>query len=172
MASRRVRTQGSTTPRLRRKNTRWTWLRTCLSTLAPYNDGEVRKLGIEVGCPVIYKPAFEQLQGTRVTGTAVDNRGACAALVGIAKRLHERRPACDVYLVGTVWEEFNLRGAMMAARTVKPDLAVMLDVTLAGDTHDLRSRFEDELGKGPLRAALQLSRPRNAQWYPAASADV
>ena len=42
------------------------------------NDGEVRKLGIEVGCPVIYKPAFEQLQGTRVTGTAVDNRGACA----------------------------------------------------------------------------------------------
>lgn len=113
------------------------------------NDGEVRKLGIEVGCPVIYKPAFEQLQGTRVTGTAVDNRGACAALVGIAKRLHERRPACDVYLVGTVWEEFNLRGAMMAARTVKPDLAVMLDVTLAGDTHDLCSRFEDELGKGP-----------------------
>jgi putative aminopeptidase FrvX len=54
-----------------------------------------------------------------------------------------------VYLVATVWEEFNLRGAMMAARTVKPDLAVMLDVTLAGDTHDLKSRFDDVLGGGP-----------------------
>ena len=113
------------------------------------NADEVRALGIEVGCPAIYKPAFENLLGTRVTGTAVDNRGACAALVAIAEQLHENRPACDVYLVGTVWEEFNLRGAMMAARTVKPDMAIMLDVTLAGDTHDLRSRFEDHLGEGP-----------------------
>ncbi|MCI6039210.1 MAG: M20/M25/M40 family metallo-hydrolase [Candidatus Limiplasma sp.] len=113
------------------------------------SDTEVRSLGIEVGCPVIYKPAFENLMGTRVTGTAVDNRGSCAALVGIAEHLSSHRPACDVYLVGTVWEEFNLRGAMMAARTVKPDLAIMLDVTLAGDTHDLKGRFEDKLGEGP-----------------------
>ena len=113
------------------------------------SEDEVRALGIEVGCPVIYKPAFEELLGTRVAGTAVDNRGACAALVAIAEKLHEAPAACDVYLVGTVWEEFNLRGAMMAARTVKPDMAIMLDVTLAGDTHDLRSRFEDCLGEGP-----------------------
>ena len=110
---------------------------------------DVRRLGIHVGCPVIYKPAFENLFGTRVTGTAVDNRGGCAALVSIAERLSENPPACDVFLVATVWEEFNLRGAMMAARTVKPDLAIMLDVTLAGDTRDLRSRFEDVLGVGP-----------------------
>lgn len=113
------------------------------------NDAQVRALGIEVGCPVIYKPAFEELQGSRVTGTAVDNRGACATLVAIAQALHTQRPVCDVYLVGTVWEEFNLRGAMMAARTVKPDLAIMLDVTLASDTHDLRNRFDDQLGNGP-----------------------
>lgn len=112
------------------------------------SDAEVRALGIEVGCPVIYRPAFEQLMGTRVTGTAVDNRGACAALISIAEQLHEKRPACDTYIVGTVWEEFNLRGAMMAARTVKPDMAIMLDVTLAGDTQDLRNKFEDALGKG------------------------
>ena len=105
------------------------------------NEDEVRALGIEVGCPVIYKPAFEELMGSRVTGTAVDNRGACASLVGIAELLHEQPADCDVYLVGTVWEEFNLRGAMMAARTVKPDMAIMLDVTLAGDTHDLRAKY-------------------------------
>ena len=110
---------------------------------------EVRRLGIHVGCPVIYKPAFENLFGARVAGTCVDNRGGCAALVSIAELLSANPPACDVFLVATVWEEFNLRGAMMAARTVKPDLAIMLDVTLAGDTGDLRSRFEDTLGGGP-----------------------
>ncbi len=110
---------------------------------------KVRELGIEVGCPVIYRPAFENLQGTLVTGTAVDNRGACAALIGIAESLSLSKPACDVYIVGTVWEEFNLRGAMMAARSVKPDLAIMLDVTLASDTHDLATRFENALGGGP-----------------------
>ncbi len=110
---------------------------------------EVHQLGIYVGCPVVYKPAFENLMGTRVTGTSVDNRGACAALVTIADLLSKDPPACDVYLVATVWEEFNLRGAMMAARTVKPDFAIMLDVTLASDTQDLKNRFEDVLGGGP-----------------------
>lgn len=114
---------------------------------------EVRALGIEVGCPAIYQPSFENLLGTRVSGTAVDDRGACAALVSIARQLQDNRPACDTYLVATVWEEFNLRGAMMAARTVKPDFAIMLDVTLAGDTHDLRGHYEDKLGQG---ACVQL----------------
>ncbi|NLV59008.1 MAG: M42 family metallopeptidase [Clostridiales bacterium] len=113
------------------------------------NAQEVHELGIYPGCPVIYQPQFELLRNHKVTGTSVDNRGACAALVAVAENLHANRPACDVYVVGTVWEEFNLRGAMMAARTVKPDLAIMLDVTLASDTHDLASRFEDALGAGP-----------------------
>lgn len=110
---------------------------------------EVHALGIYVGCPVVYKPAFQELLGTKVSGTAVDNRGACTALVEIARHLKEEGPNGDVYLVGTVWEEFNLRGAMMAARTVKPDIAISLDVTLAGDTKDLASKFEDKMGEGP-----------------------
>ena len=110
---------------------------------------QVHEMGIYVGCPVVYKPAFQELQGTRVTGTAVDNRGACACLVEIARQLKETPPLCDTYLVGTVWEEFNLRGAMMAARTVKPDLAISLDVMLDGSTKDLVTKFEDCMGKGP-----------------------
>lgn len=110
---------------------------------------EVHEMGIFTGCPAVYKPAFQALRGGRVTGTSVDNRGACACLVRIAELLKAERPACDVYLVGTVWEEFNLRGAMMAARTVKPKIAVSLDVSLAGDTRDLANRYEDIMGQGP-----------------------
>ncbi len=110
---------------------------------------QVHDKGIHIGCPVVYKPTFQNLCGERISGTAVDNRGACVALVEIARILKENPPACDVYLVGTVWEEFNLRGAMMAARTIKPDLAISLDVTLAGDTKDLSGKFDDIMGQGP-----------------------
>ncbi|MEG1191114.1 MAG: hypothetical protein RSD48_06710 [Oscillospiraceae bacterium] len=110
---------------------------------------ELYDMGIHIGCPVIYKPAFGELLGTKVTGTAIDNRGACVCLVGIAEALSKKRPSCDVYIVGTVWEEFNLRGAMLAARTVKPDLAISMDVVLSSDTHDLANKFDNVLGGGP-----------------------
>lgn len=110
---------------------------------------QVRLMGIEVGCPVIYKPTFEKLLGNKIYGTAVDDRGGCAGLVYTASLISKSKQKSDIYLVGTVWEEFNLRGAMMAARTVKPDIAICLDVVIAGDTPDLKSRYEIELGKGP-----------------------
>ena len=113
------------------------------------SDLQVREMGIEVGYPAIYQPSYERLQDTRICGTAVDNRGGCSCLVRIASLLGQNRPKSDVYLVGTVWEEFNLRGAMIAARTVKPDVALCLDVVLAGDTPDLKSRYETRLGAGP-----------------------
>jgi putative aminopeptidase FrvX len=109
----------------------------------------VHDKGIYTGCPAIYRPSFLNLADGRVSGTAVDNRGGCTCLVDIAEQLSRDRPPGDVYLVGTVWEEFNLRGAMLAARTVKPDIAISLDVTLAGDTRDLSDHFDNVLGKGP-----------------------
>lgn len=111
--------------------------------------GEVRAAGVDVGSPAVYAPSFERLQGTRVAGTAVDNRGGCACLGLLASMLSKNRPAADVWIVGTVWEEFNLRGAMMAARTVRPDIAFGLDVALSGDTPDLAGRFDVRLGGGP-----------------------
>jgi putative aminopeptidase FrvX len=113
------------------------------------SDEEAHGLGVFTGCPAVYKPSFTELAGSRVTGTAVDDRGGCACLADIASRLASARPKCDVYLVGTVWEEFNLRGAMLAARAIKPDVALSLDVALAGDTRDLNARFDDSLGRGP-----------------------
>ncbi len=109
----------------------------------------VRALGVDVGCPVTYLPAARDLAGDYVSGTAVDDRGGLVALVTAAERLKAKKPRGTVYLVGTVWEEFNLRGAMIAARTCKPDISISLDVVLAGDTRDLASRYDAACGKGP-----------------------
>ncbi|NLG36418.1 MAG: M42 family metallopeptidase [Clostridiales bacterium] len=113
------------------------------------SDSDVNRINIFAGCPAVYRPTFRELEGTRVAGTSVDDRGGCACLTDIAARLAAERPRCDVYIVGTVWEEFNLRGAMLAARAIRPDLALSLDVTLAGDTRDLAERFDVRLGEGP-----------------------
>ena len=121
--------------------------------LGAESDSEVRALGIEVGCPALYEPRVEKLCGTHVSATALDDRGGIAALVKIASLLRESRPRASVSLVGTVWEEFNLRGAMLAARSVKPDIALSLDVVLSADTPDLRNKFQIQLGGGP---AVQL----------------
>ncbi len=110
---------------------------------------EVRKLGIDIGCPAIYRPFAQDLQGEFVSGTAVDDRGGLVALLAAAGELKKNRPKAAVYLVGTVWEEFNLRGAMIAARTCKPDISISLDVVLTGDTRDLSGRYETVCGNGP-----------------------
>lgn len=110
---------------------------------------QVRALGIEIGCPVTYQPYFQTLQNNMVSGTAIDNRGGLTVLAVAGEYLKANKPKATVYLVGTVWEEFNLRGAMLAARTVKPDITISIDVALTGDTRDLARRYETRCGNGP-----------------------
>jgi putative aminopeptidase FrvX len=117
--------------------------------LGAHSRREVEAAGVHVGSPVCYRPSFTPLLSGLVSGTAVDNRGGCAALVGIANALANNRPRSTVHLVGTVWEEFNLRGAVFAARRLNPDLAICLDVALSGDTPDLSSRYAVGLSLGP-----------------------
>jgi putative aminopeptidase FrvX len=113
------------------------------------NAEEVRTMGVDIGCPAVFAPRFSMLLGDRACGTAIDNRGGLTAMVVAASLLKKKRPACTVYFVGTVWEEFNIRGAVFAARRIKPDIAFCLDVAIAGDTPDLRIRYENKLGSGP-----------------------
>lgn len=110
---------------------------------------EVRELGVDIGCPAGYLPFSQELANDFVSGTSMDDRGGLAALVVAAEKLKARRPKATTHLVGTVWEEFNLRGAMIAARTCKPDITISLDVVLAGDTRDLAGRYEAVCGQGP-----------------------
>lgn len=110
---------------------------------------EVLERGIHVGCPAIYQPSVTSLSEHRVSGTAADNRGGCAVLAAVAQQLAGKSHRATIHLVGTVWEEFNIRGAVFAARKLKPDLAIGLDVVMSGDTPDLQGRYDLALGKGP-----------------------
>lgn len=111
---------------------------------------EAQESGIFTGSPVVYKPRFEALQNERCYGTALDNRGGCAVLLDLAEKLSEGSCELDVFLVGTVQEEYNLRGAMVACASVEPDFAIALDVAITGDTPDMKEVLPVSVDGGPV----------------------
>jgi putative aminopeptidase FrvX len=105
--------------------------------------------GVRIGTPVVYRPQVIELDGDRLAGTSVDDRAGCAVLLEIARGLALRMDGPTVHLVFSVQEEFNLRGAVVAAQTLAPDIALQIDLMLATDTPDMADRGEMELGGGP-----------------------
>lgn len=115
-----------------------------------YSRKEVLDLGIRIGNAITYYPTFVRLQNDVVSGTSFDNRIACTCLIELAKLFSLNRPDCDVYLVGTVQEEYTIRGAITAARIIEPDVIICLDTEMATDTPDLVGAGEIKLGEGPV----------------------
>ncbi len=72
-----------------------------------------------------------QLMGDMVVSKALDDR------LGVYVMLEAMKAAgkvdAEVYPVATVQEEVGLRGATTAAFGIKPDIAIALDTTIAGD---------------------------------------
>ena len=111
----------------------------------------VEAAGVRIGTPVVYAPRVLPLAGSRIAGTAVDDRAGCAVLIEVARGLADRglRDGPTVHLVWTVQEEFNLRGGQVAAQALQPDIAIQIDLMLACDTPDMATRGEMTLGGGP-----------------------
>jgi putative aminopeptidase FrvX len=112
------------------------------------NKDNATKLGITIGDPVVFDTKYTDLGNEVVIGKAFDNRAGCMAMVETLKLL--KKTECTVCAVGTVQEEVGLRGAGTAAFGVDPDLAIVLDVTIAGDVPGVRE-FDTtvKMGKGP-----------------------
>jgi putative aminopeptidase FrvX len=109
---------------------------------------DATKMGISIGDPVAFDVAYTTLGNGAAMGKAFDNRAGCATMIEIMKQLKETD--CTVYAVGTVQEEVGLRGAATAAFGIDPDLAIVLDVTIAGDVPGVREYDTSvKMGKGP-----------------------
>ena len=109
----------------------------------------VEEAEVRIGTPVIYRPSVLELAGDRIAGPSVDDRAGCAALLALARLLAARAGGPTIHLVFSVQEEFNLRGAVVAAQALRPDIAIQIDLMLASDTPDMAERGEMRLGGGP-----------------------
>src|SRR4051794_14629387 len=117
------------------------------------NKKEVEDLGIHVGAVVTYDEGFEELAYDYYIGRAMDNRIGGFMIAEVARLLKENNVQLpySLYIVNAVQEEIGLRGAEMIARRIKPNVAIITDVTHDTTTPMINKMIEGECscGKGP-----------------------
>lgn len=86
---------------------------------------------VHVGDVVTMRRDFLELADGRVSGKALDDRAGVVAVVGCMEALSSMDHAWDVYAVATSQEEVGLRGAMVSAYGIVPDVAIAVDVGFA-----------------------------------------
>jgi len=120
---------------------------------------DVEQHGIEVGNMITPYSEFETLANSKyLTAKAFDNRYGCAVAVEVLKNLKDENLGINLYAGATVQEEVGLRGAKVAAQTIKPDLAIAVDVCVPYDIPGMSGQTsETALGNGPVVIMMDAS---------------
>jgi putative aminopeptidase FrvX len=117
------------------------------------NKKEVEELGITVGSVATYEEGFDELAYGYLIGRAFDNRIGGFMIAEVARMLkaNNKKLPFGLYIVNAVQEEIGLRGAEMMARRIKPNIAIITDVTHDTTTPMINKVIEGECacGKGP-----------------------
>jgi len=116
------------------------------------NRAEAVKL-VRVGDPVTLNDRFEPLRGDLAVARAFDNRVGTFAVAEALRELagQKAKLKAEVLAVSNVMEETGLLGARQIAYTLKPDVALVVDVTHATDypTVNKAQHGDVRLGAGP-----------------------
>jgi len=117
---------------------------------------EVHKLGVHIGCVITYPDEFHVLNKNLFVCRALDNRMGGFMIAEVARLLKENKKKLPfgLYITNSVQEEIGLRGAQMITETIKPNVAIVTDVTHDTTTPmiDMKVQGEAEIGKGPVIA--------------------
>lgn len=115
---------------------------------------EVEKMGIHIGCVITYEDGLMKLNDRFYVGRALDNRigGFCIAEVARLLKKNKITLPYSLYIVNSVQEEIGLRGAEMIADTIKPNIAIVTDVTHDTHTPMIKTKEQGSIkcGQGPV----------------------
>jgi len=128
---------------------------------------DAQNMGFAVGDSISFDTTYEKIGNDSALGKAFDNRAGCVTMIETMRLIGKTE--CTVCAVGTVQEEVGLRGAATAAFGVDPDLAIVLDVTIAGDMPGVRE-FDTtvKVGKGPtfiISDSGLITHPKVLRWF-------
>lgn len=117
------------------------------------NRKEIEALGIHIGAVITYQDGFDELAHNYWIGRALDNRVGGFMIAEVARLLFENKKTLpfSLYVVNAVQEEIGLRGAEMIARRIKPNVAIVTDVTHDTNTPMISKHIEGDVwaSKGP-----------------------
>jgi putative aminopeptidase FrvX len=118
---------------------------------------EVKRWGIEIGDPIVFHPNFQRIGKDTIISKAIDNRASCAILIDLAERIKSKKIDYQLFLVAAVQEEVGSRGAKVAAQTLAPDMAIVLDTVPASDPITPPQQATSECGKGPVIRSMDVN---------------
>ncbi len=115
---------------------------------------EVEELGVHVGTMITYPDQFFELNDRYFVSRALDNRIGGFMIAEVARLLkeHGKELPFGLYITNSVQEEVGLYGADMIADTIKPNIAIVTDVTHDTSTPMIEKKKEGDqkCGKGPV----------------------
>jgi putative aminopeptidase FrvX len=118
---------------------------------------EVRTWGIEIGDPIVFHPNFQSIGRGTIISKAIDNRGGCAILIDVAEKMKGEKIDYQLLLVAAAQEEVGSRGAKVAAQSLGPDMAIVIDTVPASDPITPPQQATGECGKGPVIRSMDVS---------------
>lgn len=108
---------------------------------------------VAIGDPITLTQEFDLLHGEVAVARAFDNRIGTFAVAETLRLLSrsKKRLAAEVCAVSNIQEEVGLLGARQIAYSLKPDVALVVDVTHATDYPTVSKALHGEvkLGQGP-----------------------
>lgn len=114
---------------------------------------EVIKAGVRVGHVMVYSDSAEFMGHKKLIGRAIDNRIGGFIIAEVIDRLSKRKKRIQstIIAVNAVQEEIGGNGAIMIANRLRPELAIVLDVTHATDSPGISKEKHGKvkLGGGP-----------------------
>lgn len=115
---------------------------------------EVEALGVHVGCVITYPDEFFILNDNKFVCRALDNRIGGFMIAEVARLLKENKKKLPfgLYVTNSVQEEIGLRGAEMITQRIKPDVAIVTDVTHDTTTPMIEKKTNGltKIGDGPV----------------------
>ena len=115
---------------------------------------EVEELGVFVGTMITYPDQYFQLNDKYFVSRALDNRIGGFMIAEVARLLSENKNILPfgLYITNSVQEEVGLYGADMIADTIKPNIAIITDVTHDTSTPMIEKKKEGDqkCGGGPV----------------------
>lgn len=112
---------------------------------------EVQK-AVALGAPIVQDRQMRKLLNKRVAARAFDDRIGVFIIMEALKRAKERGSKAGIYAASTTGEETTKTGAYWTSARIKPDMAIVVDVTYTSDCLGMNPAEMGtvELGKGPV----------------------
>lgn len=96
-----------------------------------YSKEELEKI-VSIGDGIGFYEKTASLLGNRICGRSMDNKCCAAAAILAAATVEREKMECDIYVTLSFREEESMAGGcVMASYDIKPDAAIVTDVTFA-----------------------------------------